>query len=40
VQIPGGNCVDVAVILADGGVCVTDMDAYHGQERLLVSMDA
>ena len=25
---------DVAVMLADGGDCVTDMDAYRGQERL------
>jgi len=26
--------VDVAVMLADGGECVTDLDAYRGQERL------
>jgi hypothetical protein len=26
--------VDVAVMLADGGDCVTDLDAYRGQERL------
>ena len=25
---------DVAVMLADGGDCVTDNDAYRGQERL------
>jgi hypothetical protein len=25
---------DVAVMLADGGDCVTDLDAYRGQERL------
>ena len=31
---PGRVLRDVAVMLADGGDCVTDMDAYHGQERL------
>lgn len=31
---PGRVLVDVAVMLADGGVCVTDLDAYRGQERL------
>jgi hypothetical protein len=31
---PGRVLVDVAVMLADGGDCVTDMDAYRGQERL------
>ncbi len=25
---------DVAVMLADGGDCVTDTDAYRGQDRL------
>jgi Transposase DDE domain group 1 len=31
---PGRVLRDVAVMLADGGECVTDMDAYRGQERL------
>jgi Transposase DDE domain group 1 len=31
---PGRVLRDVAVMLADGGDCVTDMDAYRGQERL------
>ena len=31
---PGGVLRDVAVMLADGGDCVTDIDAYRGQERL------
>ncbi|HUA71883.1 MAG TPA: IS1380 family transposase [Solirubrobacteraceae bacterium] len=31
---PGQMLVDVAVMLADGGDCVTDLDAYRGQERL------
>jgi hypothetical protein len=31
---PGRVLRDVAVMLADGGDCVTDMDAYQGQERL------
>jgi Transposase DDE domain group 1 len=31
---PGRVVRDVAVMLADGGDCVTDMDAYRGQERL------
>lgn len=31
---PGRVLVDVAVMLADGGDCVTDLDAYRGQERL------
>jgi hypothetical protein len=31
---PGRVLVDVAVMLADGGACVTDLDAYRGQERL------
>src|SRR5450432_3745362 len=31
---PGRVLRDVAVMLADGGDCVADMDAYHGQERL------
>jgi len=31
---PGRVLVDVAVMLADGGECVTDLDAYRGQERL------
>ncbi len=30
---PGRVLRDVAVMLADGGVCVTDTDAYRGQER-------
>jgi hypothetical protein len=34
VHDPGGVLVDVAVMLADGGDCVTDLDAYRGQERL------
>jgi hypothetical protein len=32
---PGRVLRDVAVMLADGGDCVTDIDAYRGQERLL-----
>src|SRR5512132_3679046 len=31
---PGRVLRDVAVMLADGGDCVTDMAAYRGQERL------
>jgi hypothetical protein len=31
---PGRVLRDVAVTLADGGDCVTDIDAYRGQERL------
>ncbi len=31
---PGRVLRDVAVMLADGGDCVTDTDAYRGQERL------
>ena len=31
---PGRVLIDVAVMLADGGDCVTDLDAYRGQERL------
>jgi Transposase DDE domain group 1 len=31
---PGRVLRDVAVMLADGGDCVTDMAAYEGQERL------
>jgi hypothetical protein len=31
---PGRVVRDVAVMLADGGDCVTDIDAYRGQERL------
>jgi DDE family transposase len=31
---PGRVLRDVAVMLADGGDCVTDMAAYQGQERL------
>jgi len=31
---PGRVLRDLAVMLADGGDCVTDMDAYRGQERL------
>jgi Transposase DDE domain group 1 len=31
---PGRVLVDVAVMLADGGDCVTDLDAYRRQERL------
>ena len=31
---PGRVLVDVAVMLADGGDCVTNLDAYRGQERL------
>lgn len=31
---PGRVIRDLAVMLADGGDCVTDMDAYRGQERL------
>ena len=27
---PGRVLVDVAVMLADGGECVTDLDAYRG----------
>ncbi len=31
---PGRVLRDVAVMLADGGDCVTDIEAYRGQERL------
>jgi hypothetical protein len=31
---PGCVLRDVAVMLADGGDCVTDAEAYRGQERL------
>jgi hypothetical protein len=31
---PGRVLRDTAVMLADGGDCVTDIDAYRGQERL------
>jgi hypothetical protein len=31
---PGRVLRDVAVMLADSGDCVSDMDAYRGQERL------
>ena len=31
---PGRVITDVAVMLADGGDCVTDIEAYRGQERL------
>jgi Transposase DDE domain group 1 len=31
---PGRVLRDLAVMLADGGDCVTDLDAYRGQERL------
>jgi hypothetical protein len=31
---PGRVLRDAAVMLADGGDCVTDVDAYRGQERL------
>jgi len=31
---PGRVIRDVAAMLADGGDCVTDVDAYQGQERL------
>ncbi len=31
---PGRVLRDLAVMLADGGDCVTDVDAYRGQERL------
>ena len=31
---PGRVLRDVAVMLADGGDCMTDIDAYRGQERL------
>ena len=31
---PGRVLRDVAVMLADGGDCLTDIDAYRGQERL------
>ena len=31
---PGRVIQDVAVMLANGGDCVTDMDAYRGRERL------
>jgi hypothetical protein len=31
---PGRVIRDVVVMLADGGDCVTDIDAYQGQERL------
>jgi len=34
---PGRVLRDVAVMLADGGDCVTDMDAYRGQERLFAA---
>jgi hypothetical protein len=34
VHDPGRVMRDVAVMLADGGDCVTDIDAYRGQERL------
>jgi hypothetical protein len=34
VHDPGRVLRDVAVMLADGGDCVTDLDAYRGQERL------
>jgi hypothetical protein len=34
VHDPGRVLRDVAVMLADGGDCVTDIDAYHEQERL------
>ena len=34
VHDPGRVLRDVAVMLADGGDCVTDIDAYRGQERL------
>jgi hypothetical protein len=34
VHDPGRGLRDVAVMLADGGGCVTDIDAYRGQERL------
>jgi hypothetical protein len=34
VHVPGRVLRDVAVMLADGGDCVTDIDAYRGQERL------
>jgi DDE family transposase len=34
---PGRVVRDVAVMLADGGDCVTDIDAYRGQERLFGS---
>ena len=33
---PGRVLRDVAVMLADGGDCGTDLDAYRGQERLFV----
>jgi hypothetical protein len=35
---PGRVLRDVAVMLADGGDCVTDMAAYEGQERLFGAM--
>jgi len=31
---PGRVLRDVAVMLADGSDCVSDLDAYRGQERL------
>ncbi len=31
---PGRVLSDVAVMLADGGDCVSDLDAYRGQQRL------
>lgn len=31
---PGRALREVAVVLADGGDCVSDLDAYRGQERL------
>ncbi len=34
VHDPGRVLRDVAVMLADGGDCVTDMAAFEGQERL------
>ena len=34
---PGRVLRDVAVMLADGGDCVTDVNAYRGQERLFGS---
>ena len=34
---PGRVLRDVAVMLADGGDCVTDIEAYRGQERLFGS---
>jgi Transposase DDE domain group 1 len=37
VHDPGRVLRDVAVMLADGGDCVTDIDAYRGQERLFAA---